>query len=145
MRKRIILLTICYLHLIIVPIFVFGQSKKIIMVNVPDSVRHQLAVHIQEVEQLDTVQENITILNMMSPQNTKFIKGVYYFRRMASHSPARVFIYDGKDIYILKGDYVEALLLETSRFFLEKNIPKREKPFYLKGVLKFIESNIVEL
>lgn len=145
MRKKINLLIIYCICVIIVPISIFGQSRKFLIVNIPDSVRHQLAVYIQEAEQLEMAQENIMILNAMMLRNTKFIKGVYYFRRMASHSPPRVFIYDGRGIFILKGDYVEALLLEINRFFLEKAIPKSDKPFYLKGLFKFIEANISEL
>lgn len=113
-------------------------------VIVPDSVRYSLGQYIQEMEGQEDLQLNISILNTMT-DSVIFSKGAYYFKRMSSHSFPRIFVFDGNQIFILKNDSVEGLLDELNIFFKERNIPMKEKAFYLKGVLKFIENNLSEL
>ncbi len=120
---------------------VFGQNKKIRIVNIPSTVLDSLAQYIKIMEDTKSLQRNITVVNMLSAQ-TSFVKGTYFFSRMASHSSPRVFVYDGKEIFIIKDDSVEGIIIELNRFFKERNISKIEKVFYLKGVFKFVEGNI---
>jgi hypothetical protein len=129
----------------------FGQTKRhsiqkkenpFEMVHVDDSVRKKLNSFIWEREKDSTeIGAGVLIHHILmkdKANNYKFVKGIYWFKLIGTHSNLYYFIYTPKDgIQIIKDYSVENILTKVLEYFRknESSLNEREKLNYIGSII----------
>lgn len=86
---------------------VFAQKKKVDpfrMVNVPDSLRLQLAKKSYPNSKDQTSKTGLYIFNLINSKDYIFKDGIYYYKGFGPHFPRRIFIFNKDVLFIFENE-----------------------------------------
>ncbi len=116
-----------------------GSQNLFRVVILPDSVKHKLAIFLQQKEKMSSAARSVLVYNYANPKDVQFKDGMYTFMLPGPHFQPRVFIFENGQLQMFEHIDIDGLLEEYLAYIKTSGIPERHKIKYLRLIWRFLD------